>query len=315
MSVRLLLGSVLGAALSLPALSTRASTPQQPSDVTGAERWSPRGWLNLAQASPTRVGFRAGSFQMGSSSEDALQAFLQCKQEPWGHRCEPTQFANETPPRTITLSAFWLDRSEVTVREYQRCVDAGRCQAVPFAAGALRFAKPHFPVSLVRWEDAASYCRFRGARLPTEAEFERAARGTTGRTYPWGDLYNGKLSNHGRLGWNPSSDGDGYMELAPVGSFGSGASPEGIFDLAGNVAEWVADRYLAPYDISQKVDPQGPNDSRLPRVVRGGSFESGAAWLRSAARVPVSEERRAPTIGFRCARSDRVIPAVSPASP
>jgi formylglycine-generating enzyme required for sulfatase activity len=252
---------------------------------------------------------------MGSSSEDALQAFLQCKQEPWGHRCEPTQFANETPPRTITLSGYWLDRTEVTVRDYRRCVEVGRCRAVRYASGARRFANAHFPVSLVRWEDAASYCRFRGGRLPSEAEFERAARGTAGRVYPWGDLYNSKLSNHGKLGWNPSSDGDRHQELAPVGSFGSGASPEGIYDLAGNVAEWVSDRYLAPYDISQKVDPLGPSDNRLPRVVRGGSFESGAAWLRGAARVPVAEDSQAPTIGFRCARSQHRTPAVSPLAP
>ncbi|HEX2882650.1 MAG TPA: SUMF1/EgtB/PvdO family nonheme iron enzyme, partial [Polyangiaceae bacterium] len=85
--------------------------------------------------------------------------------------------------------------------------------------------------------------------------------------------------------------------------------------LAGNVAEWVSDRYLAPYDISQKVDPLGPSDSRLPRVVRGGSFESGAAWLRGAARVPVAEDSQAPTIGFRCARSQRGTPAVNSAAP
>jgi formylglycine-generating enzyme required for sulfatase activity len=271
-------------------------------------------WLSLLQATPTMAWFPSGSFQMGSSSDDALQAFLQCKQEPWGHRCEPTQFADETPPRTITLSAYGLDRHEVTVRDYQRCVDAGRCKAVPYAAGAMRFAKPDFPVSLVRWQDAASYCQFRGARLPTEAEFERAARGTTGRSYPWGNLYNSKLSNHGRLGWNPSSADDGFAELAPVGSFGSGTSPEGIHDLAGNVAEWVADRYLAPYDISQKIDPLGPNDSRLPRVVRGGSFESGAAWLRGAARVPVAEDVRSPTIGFRCAQSKRAAAVLNTAS-
>jgi formylglycine-generating enzyme required for sulfatase activity len=254
------------------------------------------------------VLFRAGTFAMGSSSEDALDAFLQCKQEPWGHRCEPTQFGNETPPRTITLSGYWLDRTEVTVRDYQHCVRVGRCRDIPYAAGAMRFSQPTFPVTLVRWQDAADYCRFRGARLPSEAEFERAARGQLGRRYPWGELYNSRVSNHGRFGWNPSSESDGYAELAPVGSFGSGASPEGIYDLAGNVAEWVTDRYLAPYDIVDKVDPTGPSDSRLPRVVRGGSFESGAAWLRGAARVPMMEDSQTPTIGFRCARSQHPAP-------
>jgi formylglycine-generating enzyme required for sulfatase activity len=172
--------------------------------------------------------------------------------------------------------------------------------------GAARFAQPRYPVSLVTGEDARRYCAFRGARLPSEAEFERAARGPLGRRYPWGELYNSRVSNHGRLGWDRSASLDGYAELAQVGSFPAGATPEGVLDLAGNVAEWVADRYQAPYDLKDTHNPQGPNDSRLPRIVRGGSYESGAAWLRGATRVPVGEEARAPTIGFRCARSHRV---------
>jgi formylglycine-generating enzyme required for sulfatase activity len=318
-SLRVLLCGLLGAALSFPWLHGRAGalSEAKAAPIGGSidETWRAATWLRVPMPSPKQVWFAAGSFQMGSSSDDALQAFLQCKQEPWGHRCEPTQFANETPPRIVTLSGYWLDRTEVTVRDYQRCVDTGRCRPVRYAAGAKRFAQALFPVSLVRWEDAASYCRFRGGRLPTEAEFERAARGTSGRVYPWGDLYNSKVSNHGKLGWNPSSSSDGHDELAPVGSFGSGASPEGIYDLAGNVAEWVSDRYLAPYDISQKVDPLGPSDSRLPRVVRGGSFEDGAAWLRGAARVPVAQDSHAPTIGFRCARSQRGASSVKSAPP
>jgi formylglycine-generating enzyme required for sulfatase activity len=252
---------------------------------------------------------------MGSSGEDALAAYLQCQREPWAHRCEPTMFGDELPPRVITLSAYFIDRTEVTVAAYGRCVELGRCQAPPYESGAARFARADFPVSLVTWDDARRYCEFRGARLPTEAEFERAARGTRARTYPWGDLYNSHFANHGRLGWDRTSDTDGFAELAKVGSLPWGATPEGIADLAGNVAEWVSDRYQSPYDLADTADPRGPSDNRLPRVVRGGGYESGAAWLRGAARTPVAEDTRSPSIGFRCVRSERVTAPATRESP
>lgn len=261
-------------------------------------------WLTRKAPGPPMVLLPAGRFQMGSSDEDALAAYLQCQREPWAHRCEPTMFGDELPPRVITLSAYWIDRSEVTVAEYRRCVDLGRCQAPPYESGASRFARADFPVSLVTWNDARRYCEFRGARLPTEAEFERAARGTRARSYPWGEYYNSHFANHGRLGWDRTSDVDGFAELAPVGSLPWGATPEGIQDLAGNVAEWVSDRYQSPYDLADTVNPKGPSDNRLPRVVRGGGYESAAAWLRGAARTPVAEDTRSPSIGFRCARSE-----------
>src|SRR5205814_970520 len=159
----------------------------------------------------------------------------------------------------------------------------------PYVAGAGDQDKPQHPVTLVTWHDAQQYCNFRGARLPTEAEFEFAARGRGDRIYPWGNLYNSKVTNHGRFGWDSSDDGDGYLAAAAVGSFPAGATPQGVLDLAGNVSEWINDRYQAPYDTKDTVDPQGPTDPRLPRVVRGGSFESGAAWLRAAAREPADE--------------------------
>ncbi|HEX2882744.1 MAG TPA: SUMF1/EgtB/PvdO family nonheme iron enzyme, partial [Polyangiaceae bacterium] len=150
-SGRVLLCGLLGATLSLPSLNGHASAPQTANTAASRESGSPSegwhaSWLRLPLQSPAQIWFRAGSFQMGSSSEDALQAFLQCKREPWGHRCEPTQFANETPPRTILLSGYWLDRTEVTVRDYQRCVDVGRCRPVRYASGAKRFAQARFPV-------------------------------------------------------------------------------------------------------------------------------------------------------------------------
>jgi formylglycine-generating enzyme required for sulfatase activity len=249
----------------------------------------------------------AGTFVMGSTGDDVLSALVDCQHEPAGDRCEGTQFADESPPHRVTLSAYFLDRTEVTVAEYGRCVAAGRCRALPLGDGARRFDRPNYPASLVTWDEARTYCAFRGARLPTEAEFERAARGTSGRRYPWGELYNSHASNHGRLAWQPTDDKDGYAELAPVGSFPSGRTPDGFLDLAGNVSEWVSDRYAPQYDDSDVTDPQGPREtSGAPaRVVRGGSYESAAPGLRGAARQAEEPGTRRPWIGFRCAKSLR----------
>lgn len=262
-----------------------------------------RGIVNLEVPSPSMVLIPEGSFIMGSTPEAVLEAFSVCRREPWGHRCRPTLFGDETPEQNVHLPAYFYDTHEVTVAEYQRCVDARRCRPVAYAAGATRFDRPRFPVSLVTWEDARRYCAFRNARLPSEAEFERAARGQRGRRYPWGDLYNSHASNHGRFGWDPTDAGDGYAELAPVGSFPAGATPEGIFDLAGNVAEWVADRYSAVY--APTASPPRSSAGTGGRVIRGGSYESAAPWLRGAVRRELPPEARAPAFGFRCARSLR----------
>jgi formylglycine-generating enzyme required for sulfatase activity len=235
---------------------------------------------------------------MGSSPEDVMNALSSCTREPLGHRCTEQTFANELGRRTLTLPAFFLDRTEVTVQAYARCVAVGRCEPAGYGNGATRFARPDLPVTFVNHDDARAYCRFRNARLPTEAEFERAARGATGRNYPWGDLYNGHASNHGRLALLPNEPDDGYAELAPVAAFPAGRTPDGVLDLSGNAAEWVADAYRERY-----VDPKPrPGDAEL-RVVRGGSYESAAPFLRGAARRGVARDTVSPTIGFRCARS------------
>lgn len=207
----------------------------------------------------------------------------------------------------MSLSGFYLDRTEVTVADYEACTRVGRCKAPPYELGARRFQQPSFPVTLVSWEDAQRFCEFRGARLPTEAEFERAARGATGRRFPWGDYANGHRANHGRLGLDTSDAADGFAELAPVGSFRAGRTPDGFLDLAGNVAEWVQDRYATQYPSEEVSDPQGPDAATATgaRVVRGGSYESPLALLRGAARGALLPTERRPSLGFRCARSQR----------
>jgi formylglycine-generating enzyme required for sulfatase activity len=191
------------------------------------------------------------------------------------------------------VPAFFLARTETTVAEYRRCVAAGACTPPSFG-GMSRFDRPELPVSFVDWQQARAYCRFRGMRLPREVEFERAARGAMRRRYPWGQLWNSRVANHGRFAPDPTDSSDGYTELAPVGSYPSGRTPEGVLDLAGNVAEWMEDSYT---EI-----PGGPPMSGI-RVVRGGDFRKGSPWLRPAARIPEDPNLRAAHVGFRCAKS------------
>jgi formylglycine-generating enzyme required for sulfatase activity len=229
---------------------------------------------------------------MGSSEAEVLSALVSCKREPLPERCDETTFANEMPAHREKVAGFWMARTEVTVAQYARCVAAGRCDPAGYEGGGLRFQQPNYPVTFVTFANARRYCAFRGGRLPTEAEFERAARGAARRAYPWGQTFHGKLANHGRLGVDSSDDGDGFAELAPVGSFPDGATPEGILDLAGNAAEWTSDHYSPTYG----AEPAHSGE----HVVRGGSFASAGAFLRGAARSGRLPETREPTLGFRC---------------
>jgi formylglycine-generating enzyme required for sulfatase activity len=249
----------------------------------------------------------ASEFVMGSTSPEIIDATVLCEHEPLATSCDERSFADESLAHRVRLSGYFLDRREVTVADFEACVRLGRCKPPPFEQGARRFRQPNFPVTLVTWDDAQAFCAFRGARLPTEAEFERAARGSAGRRFPWGQLPNARLANHGRLGIDLTDEIDGYSELAPVGSFNAGRTPDGFLDLAGNAAEWVQDRYATQYADAEQIDPQGPDAAQATsaRVVRGGSYESPMAWLRGAARGAYLPSERRPSIGFRCARSQQ----------
>ncbi|HEY3253203.1 MAG TPA: SUMF1/EgtB/PvdO family nonheme iron enzyme [Polyangiaceae bacterium] len=247
----------------------------------------------------------ASQFIMGSTSTEIIDSTVLCEREPLGTTCDERSFADESLAHRVRLSGFFLDRREVTVAEFEACVRVGRCKSPPFERGARRFKQPNYPITLVTWDDAQAFCAFRGARLPTEAEFERAARGPSGRRFPWGELPNTRLANHGRLGIDLTDDADGFSELSPVGSFSAGRTPDGFLDLAGNAAEWVQDRYATQYPDAEQEDPQGPDAAQATsaRVVRGGSYESPMAWLRGAARGAYLPSERRPSLGFRCARS------------
>lgn len=280
----------------------------QPAQAHGSSQLL-SGWLaarvvTLRTPEPSMIRVPKGSFVMGSSLKAIMSAAELCQRQAPSDVCRPRAFADEQPLHTVELASFWLDSTEVTVADYERCVEQRRCGAPPYSEGALRFWKPEYPVSLVTWEEARAYCTWRGARLPTEAEFERASRGISGRHFPWGNLYNSRLANHGRYGVADTDASDGFEELAPVGSYPQGRTPDGFLDLAGNVAEWVFDRYAPTYPEQTLRNPAGPSasSSNVQRVVRGGHFKSAPVWLRGSARDSQTPGQRLPHLGFRCAR-------------
>ena len=306
---------------------------------TKSKAESTGGAVSLAPPIEGMITFAAGSFEMGSGAVEQKAALSTCKQEVLGTACRYEQFAGEgvqrvgkdatgkeileiiPGARTVKLSAFLIDRTEVTVAAYQRCVELGECRAPAFLSGDPKHDRPELPVTDVSWDDAHRFCAFRGARLPTEAEWERVARGASGRRYPWGMLPNPKLANLGALDVGsvivPSSsssalagliiagvpdDHDGFVGLSPVGAFPTGGTPEGVVDLAGNAAEWVEDAWEDGYDPAELVNPGGPSTGIL-RVVRGGSYRQPMSMIRGASRGFRFPSTRDPDLGFRCART------------
>ena len=260
-------------------------------------------------ALPEVVLIDAGWFWRGSSDEDLAYAIGLCERE-WGEQapelCRGDLLAQllaaETPQRRIWLSAYRIDRTEVTHERWRRCVAAGRCPPAR-TDGDPRLSAPAMPVAGVDFFEAERYCAFAGGRLPTEAQWERAARGADRRRFPWGQQFNDRLANH-------RSPIDGFRYLAPVGSFPAAASPHGLFDMAGNVWEWTRDRFDAEsYSTDRSVDPEGPATGG-ERVTRGGSWRSSADLLRTTLRRPWPAGSSAPDLGLRC-----VYDALSPQRP
>lgn len=212
---------------------------------------------------------------------------------------------DEAPARKIVISTFYIDRLEVTRADYTECVRVGACEdARPYPG----ITDPALPITGVNWYQAYGYCLWAGKRLPTEAEWELAARGTTDWQFPWGTDFDPKLLNFADWDEDETARGgiDGYDELAPAESFPEGASPYGLLNTLGNASEWVMDWYsVGYYRLAPWKDPRGPGRGRR-KVLRGGSFNDALDpekpdALRVTDRQPVDAQTARPSIGFRCA--------------
>jgi len=218
----------------------------------------------------------AGDFIMGSSDAEAANFF------------------DEKPEHHVYLDSFWIDKTQVTNAMYALCVDAGVCQYTTSPNTNPRFTDPTFanhPVVYVTWEDAAAYCAWKGGWLPTEAEWEKAARGPYGFTYPWGEKHpNPNLLNAKRT----------VGDTTPVGNYPEGQSYYGVLDMGGNVREWVADWYNDHYyKDSPYKNPQGPSEGEL-RTLKGASYQDPYLFSRAANRLAHYSGSPGMYRGFRC---------------
>jgi formylglycine-generating enzyme required for sulfatase activity len=214
---------------------------------------------------------------------------------------------NERPEHTVSLPQYAIDQFEVTLSLYAKFLEATGHKAPPLWDEDSVTSSGNRPAVGVTWDDAAAYCKWAGKRLPTEAEWEKAARGTDGRRFPWGDMQPFvDIANYNRGQWVSYA-----ITLAPVEMVGGmsvrhgtkegGRSPYGLYHMAGNAAEWVADWYDREYyQKSSEKNPTGP-ESGEKRVIRGGSWSDLPTGVRSTARVAAEPSFRDLTLGFRCA--------------
>jgi serine/threonine-protein kinase len=273
---------------------TRTPTPTPTVIVTDA--WE--------QDGSTMIYVPEGTFWMGAGEND-----------PGGD--------DVRPQHEVYLDAFWIDQTEVTNAQYGRCVSAGACDP-PEHHGSLTREDYYddaefgdYPVLAVTWYQADGYCRWAGKRLPTEAEWEKAARGTDKRLYPWGNEFDGTRLNSCDVNCEAESRNadwdDGHADTAPVGSYPAGASPYGALDMAGNVREWVADwADTTYYSRSPQRNPTGP-ESGTNRVDRGGAA-SDTDWSTLVTYRGIDPPEGSFTdIGFRCAISAAELAQPTPA--
>ena len=305
-------------------------------------------------AAPRRIEVfvPGGRFSMGVEEDAALIAVQQCEfaypalagnhnvtNKPIGF-CSVDYESDlvHMRPRSVYLDPFAIDRDEVSVADYRKCVASGGCDLDALISGDERYIRNDWPLVNVTWLEAQDFCRWRGGRLPTEAEWERAARGDNpDATWPWGVEERPRDFNHGQprdeamrelertqqttlipaILLGDPDDSDGTALIASAGTYVWGEGPYGTRDQAGNVAEWTADAYIHEdgqkgYDSLGQADPlREPKPGELDpvRVVRGGSWRQPAFVAHANLRDPFNrlyqQSMRFSHIGFRCARSIR----------
>jgi formylglycine-generating enzyme required for sulfatase activity len=237
----------------------------------------------------------AGEFLMGSTDADIDQA------QSWSGKSR-YEFEDESPQHTVYLDAYYIDKFEVTNAQFEAFVNATGYRTTAEEKGEIntwQLAYTHgmdsYPVVWMSWYDADAYCKWAGKRLPTEAEWEKAARGDLGRIFPWGNEWDPTKANAGETG---------YGHTMPIGSFPSGFSYYGARDMAGNVWEWVADWWDPNYySVSATRNPRGPLTPTQNKILRGGAFGNALWQLRAAHRHTSGPDGYAPDHGFRCAKN------------
>jgi formylglycine-generating enzyme required for sulfatase activity len=258
---------------SFPSNTPAPTNTPTPEPSLGATRISPLDSMVI-------VYIPSGSFLMGTDNGAEVQR------------------DEEKPQRTIYLDGYWIDQTLVTNGDYHRCMDAGKCNGLvsttKYYSIFMNQSYTNHPVVYVTWFDAEKYCAWVGGSLPTEAQWEKAARGTDGRLYPWGNAFpDSKLANY-----------DGILGMTSmVGSFPKGASPYGVMDMAGNVRQWIKDWYSDNYlRDAPDSNPTGP-DTGTAHTLKGGSWNDPEIYLRSASRLSHVPDSPGETRGFRCVRS------------
>lgn len=225
------------------------------------------------------VEIPAGEFAMGSDGVRALE--------------------DERPAHRVWLDRFSMDLYEVAMAQYAEFLLATQ-RPEPWQWNSIDLSQSHDrPVIGVDWSDADAYCRWKGKRLPTEAEWEKSARGTDGRLYPWGDQF----PQHDLANFALGARFSYSQVLMPVQSYEQGKSPYGLLHMAGNVWEWVQDWYAVNYyEVSPERNPQGPEQGQF-KVLRGGSWSDLPKYLLTYGRFKLPPETRNSYTGFRCAKS------------
>jgi serine/threonine-protein kinase len=317
-----------------PSVTPLAASPPTPSPSTGTQvavgiypqqpQTPPATIVGNDKAEMVLVP--AGEFSMGSD-KDEIDRLLQGRTD-----VKREFFDREIPRHRVYLDAFYIDKHEVTNARFQQFVQATghRTQAeregsgyvytgqkweqvnganwrAPRGPGSSIASLEQHPVVQVSQEDARAYCSWAGKRLPTEAEWEKAARGTDGQIYPWGNQFDGKRTNfcdtNCETSWKDSAANDGYRYTAPVGNYESGKSPYGAYDMAGNIWEWAADWYDKNYYRNSPArNPQGPASGDRA-VLRGGGSRNNALTVRAPFRDRLAPEYRDGISGFRCAKT------------
>jgi len=234
----------------------------------------------------------AGEFLMGSTEKQALEAW---QKNDGGYDKE--SYLAEYPQRKIRLSDFYIDKKEVSNSDYKMFIKATN-RAAPALWGDPDLNHPNQPTIGISWYEAEAYCKWLGKRLPTEAEWEKAARGTDGRIWPWGNTWDPRKDNHGNGTEYGFDESDGWKYTAPVG-VELGISPYGVLNMAGNVYEWTADDFSA-YPENDKYLQE--DFGKGFKVIKGGAYDDGPSEQRPASRIGYPKDYKDVDIGFRCAK-------------